>query len=117
MVDAQFVQLSLIKSDLHGMLEKSFTEDLKHAAYCQTAKTPEGFVSLYLEVGVDLHQQSPCNPDIIGDHHLPLEDGQRNVGAWGQIRICNWLQGHWSGLAVCLGVTLKRYNLHVGHSL
>lgn len=52
MVKAQFVNLP-DKSDFHGMPETSSTEDLKHTT---TVKTAEGFVSLYLEVGADLHQ-------------------------------------------------------------
>lgn len=82
------------------------------------AKTPEGLVGLYLQVCVDLHQHPSCNSDVIGGHHLPLEDGQRNIWAWGQIQICDWLQGHRrSRFEVRLGVTLERHHLHVGQSL
>lgn len=84
----------------------------------KTAKIPEGFLTPYFEVGADLQQQPPCSSDIIGGHQLPLEDGQRNIGTWGQIQICNWLQSNWrSGWAVCFVVTLKLYHFHVRQCL
>lgn len=79
-------------------------------------QTLESFVSLYLEVGTDLHEQAPCHTDVIGGHHLPLQDGQRNVRARGQIQVCNWWQVHRSW-TVCFVITLKLYNFHVGQSL
>lgn len=86
--------------------------------YAWKRKPNGGCVPLYLEVGVDLHEEPPCNSDIVGGHHLPLEDGQRNIRARRQVWIGNWLQAHWrSRLAACHGVTLESYHLHVGQSL
>lgn len=90
-------------------------EDVQHSA---TAGAPQSFGSLNLEVGVDLLQQPSRKLDVIGGHQLPLEDGQRDVGARGQIQISNWLQGRErSAEATGFGVTLKRDDLHVGHRL
>lgn len=95
---------------------KSVTWDLLWWNSCSYGKVTTA--RFYLEVGADLHQHPPCNSDIVGGHQLPLEDGERNVRARGQIRVCDWLQGHWrSRGAVCLGVTLERHNLHVRQSL
>lgn len=49
----------------------------------------------YLKVFVDLLQQFSRNLEVIGGHHLPLEDGQRNVRAGCQVQIGDWWQAHW----------------------
>lgn len=73
---------------------------------------------LYLEVGADLRQQGPRRSDVIGGHELPLQDGQGDVGARGQVLGCDWWVGQLrSRWPVCFWVPLKLDNLHVGQSL
>lgn len=72
----------------------------------------------YLKVFVDLLQQFSRSLEVIGGHHLPLEDGQRNVRAGRQVQVGDWWQAHWRrGWGVCLGVTLELHDLHVSHCL
>lgn len=90
-----------------------FCDDLIH--YLQLSVIS---VTPYLEVSVDLLQQSPGFCDVIGIHQLPLQDGQGNVRTGGQVWVHDRLQGHGRDRrAVGLVVALELYNLHVGQGL
>lgn len=76
------------------------------------------FTDLYLEVAVDLHQQVAGDSDVVGRHHLPLEDGEGDVGARGQVQVPDRAEAALGGgWGVGLGTTLERDDLHVGHGL
>lgn len=71
-----------------------------------------------LEVCADLCQVTPGDGDVIGLHQLPLEDGQRDVRAGGEVTLPNLGQVHGLGRrAVALGRTLELHHLHVSQSL
>lgn len=71
-----------------------------------------------LEVVADLGQKLPGLSDVVGGHHLPLQDGQRNVWAGRQVHVCDWLEADGrNGQAVRFRRSLELGHLHVRYGL